>query len=85
MNTFLFFRYGNEMLIFLLLLLLLFSKRVQILKTEYKYGQYCTPLTQSDCSYFFVSAITPIYPYELEKKAPHCKHHQETEKKILNP
>ena len=41
----------------LFLLLLLFSERVQILKTEYKYGQYCTPLTQSDCRYFFVLAI----------------------------
>ena len=35
----------------------LFSQRVQILKTEYKYGQYCTPLSQSDCRYFFVLAI----------------------------
>ena len=53
MNTFLFFRYRNRMLIFIL-----FSKRVQILKTEYKYGQQCTPLTQSDCrSHFFVLAI----------------------------
>ena len=38
MNTFLFFRYGNQMLIFLLLL---FSKRVQIfskrVQTEYKF------------------------------------------------
>ena len=51
MNRFLFFRYGNQILIFL------FSKRVQILKTEYKYGQYCTPLTQLDCRYFFVLAI----------------------------
>ena len=34
-----------------------FSKRVQILKTEYKYGQYCTPLSESDCRYFFVLAI----------------------------
>ena len=41
----------------LFFLLLLFSKRVQILKTEYKYGQYCTPLNQSDCRYFFVLAI----------------------------
>ena len=24
---------------------------------EYKYGQYCTPLSQSDCRYFFVLAI----------------------------
>ena len=24
-----------------------------MLKTEYKYGQYCTPLGQSDCRYFF--------------------------------
>ena len=36
---------------------LLFSKKVQILKTEHKYGQYCTPLGQSDCRYFFVLAI----------------------------
>ena len=35
----------------------LYSKRIQILKTEYKYGQYCTPLSQSDCRYFFVLAI----------------------------
>ena len=39
----------------------LFSKRVQILKTEYKYGQCCTPLTQSDCTYFFVLAIRQHY------------------------
>ena len=44
----------------LLLLLLLFSKRVQLLKTAYKYGQYCTPLTQSDFRYFFVFAITEV-------------------------
>ena len=37
--------------------LLLFSKRVQILKTEYKYGQYCTPVSQPDCRYFFVLTI----------------------------
>ena len=36
----------------------LFSKRVQILKTEYKFGQYCTPLTQSDYRYFFVLAVS---------------------------
>ena len=35
----------------------LFSQRVQILKIEYKYGQYFTPLSQSDCRYFFVLAI----------------------------
>ena len=35
----------------------LFSQRVPILKTEYKYGQYCAPLSQSDCRYFFVLAI----------------------------
>ena len=29
-------------------------QRVQILKTEYKCGQYCTPLSQSDYGYFFV-------------------------------
>ena len=38
----------------------LFSKRVQILKTEYKYSQYCTPLRQTDCRYFFVLAITLV-------------------------
>ena len=32
---------------------LLTCQRVQILKTEYKYGQYYTPLCQSDCRYFF--------------------------------
>ena len=35
----------------------LFSQRLQISKTEYKYGQYCTPLGQSDYRYFFVLAI----------------------------
>ena len=54
MNTFLFFGYWNRMFIFLLIL---FSKRVQILKMEYKYGQYCTPVSQSDCKYFFVITI----------------------------
>lgn len=43
MNTFLF--------------VLSFSKKVQILKTEYKHGQYCTSLSQSPCRYFFVLAI----------------------------
>ena len=57
MNTFLIFRYRNRMLIFFLLLLSIFSKRGKILKTKYKYGQYCTPLSQSDCKYFFVLAI----------------------------
>ena len=51
MNTFLFPRYRNRMLIFFI------CKIVQILKTEYKYGQYCTPLSRSDCRYFFVLAI----------------------------
>ena len=41
-------------------LFFLFSETVQILKTEYKYGQYCTPLTQSDCRYFFVLAISIV-------------------------
>ena len=54
MNACLFFHYGNRMLS----LLLLFSKRVQILKTKYKYGKYCTNLTQSVCRYFFLLAIT---------------------------
>ena len=39
----------------------LFSKTVKILKTEYKYGQYCTPLTQSDCRYIFVLVISSCY------------------------
>ena len=43
MNAFLFFRYGIRMLYFFQ-----FSQRVQILETEYKYGQYCTPLSQSE-------------------------------------
>ena len=34
-----------------------FRSRGQILKTEYKYGQYCTPLSQSNCRYFSVLAI----------------------------
>ena len=57
MNAFVFFLYGSRMLFFLLL----FSERVQILKTEYKYGQYCTPLSQSDCRYR-VSDNNPINP-----------------------
>ena len=28
------------------------------MKTEYKYDQYCIPLTQSDCRYFFVLTVT---------------------------
>ena len=39
----------------------LLSQRVQILKIEYKYGQYCTPVSQSDCRYFFVLAIKKLY------------------------
>ena len=35
----------------------LYSKRVQILKIEYKYVKHCTPLTQSGCRCFFVLAI----------------------------
>ena len=57
MNTFLFFKYGNRMTIFLSL----FSKIVQILKTNCKYSQYCIPLTQSHCRYFFVLAISISY------------------------
>ena len=36
------------------------EKRVQILETEYQYEQYCTPLSQSDCKYFFVLAIMTV-------------------------
>ena len=42
-----------------------------MLKTEYKYSQYCTPLSQSDCRYFFVLAIMcNIHGeiYKLERK-----------------
>ena len=54
MNTFLFF---------------LFSQRVQILKTEYKYGQYCTPLSQSDSRYFLCKrqwAIFVLYLFAVQ-------------------
>ena len=40
----------------------LFSQRVQTLNTEYKYGQFYTPLSESDCTYSFVLAIR-IYIY----------------------
>ena len=39
-----------------------FSQRVQTLNTEYKYGQFYTPLSKSDCTYSFVLAIS-IYIY----------------------
>ena len=48
MNAFLFFRYGNRMLL---------NQGVQALKTEYKYRQCCTSLRQSDCQYFFMLAM----------------------------
>ena len=57
MNTFLFFRYRNRMLYFFFFLT---SQREQILKTEYKHGQYCTPLSQSDGRYFSVEAIIKV-------------------------
>ena len=57
MNTFPFFALQNSNVVFSFL----FSQRVQIFKTEYKYGQYCTPLSQSDCRYFFVLAISISY------------------------
>ena len=53
MNTFIFFHNGIFEFFFFL-----FSQKVQILKTGYKYGQYCTSPSQSDCRYFFVYAIT---------------------------
>ena len=65
MITFRFFRCRNWIRIFL------FSKRVQMLKTEYKYGQYCTPLSQSDCRYFFVLAIiTRYFPFPWKPPCP---------------
>ena len=64
MNTFLYFRYGNRILYFLFFLI--WSKSTNI-ETEYKFGQYCTSLSQSDCKYFFVLAI--IY----SKKCPKSK------------
>ena len=39
------------------MLIFFISKKVQILKTGCKYGQYCTPVSQSDCRYFFVSEL----------------------------
>ena len=54
MNTFLFPATETECCIFCFFL---FSQTVQIMQTEYKNGQYCTPLNQSDCRYFFVLAI----------------------------
>ena len=53
-NTFLYFRYGNRMLYFLCFFI--YSKSTNV-ETEYKYSQYCTPLSQSECRYFFVLAI----------------------------
>ena len=43
-----------------------FRSRVQILETEYRYGQYCTPLSQSHCRYLFVLAIKR-YIYVLRR------------------
>ena len=54
MNTFLYFRYENRMFYFLFFLNQSKSRNIE---TEYKYGQYCTLLSQSDCRYFFVLAI----------------------------
>ena len=53
--NFLYFHYGYRMFFFVVFFL--FSQRVQISKTEYKYGQYGTPRNQLDCRYFFVLAI----------------------------
>ena len=57
MNAFLFFRCEIRMLYFFFL----FSQRVQILKTEYKYGQYGAPLSQSDCRYFLCVSDKSIH------------------------
>ena len=65
MNAFLFFRYGIRMYFFQ------FSQRVQILETEYKYGQYCTPLSQSDCRYFF--RVSDNYRY-IPSRMGKCQH-----------
>ena len=58
MNTFLYFHYGNRMLYFLFFLIQ--SKSTNI-ETGYKYSQYCTPLSQSECSYFLVLAIMDFF------------------------
>ena len=34
-----------------------FRSRVRILAIDYKCGQYCTPLNQSDCEYFLFLAV----------------------------
>ena len=41
------------------------ENRVQILETEDQHEQYCTPLSQSDCRYFFVLAIMTVTLYSL--------------------
>ena len=35
----------------------MFSQGVQVLNSEYKYDQCCTPLSQSDCEYFLMLVI----------------------------
>ena len=85
MNTFLFFCYGNRLLIFFLLL---FSKRVQILKTGYKYGQYCNPLSQSDCRLFFrVSDKVEYLQNELKSliEGNTERHYLRISKRLTNP
>ena len=45
---------------------------------EIEYGHYCTPLSQSDCRYFFVLAIMPLKPtYEVDQKDIHPWAHSE--------
>ena len=44
------------------------------METEYKYGQYCTPLTQSDCIHFFLLAIRNNMGIKMGRTAKHAFH-----------
>ena len=60
--------------------------RVQILKTEHKYGQYCTPLSESDCRYFCVLAINTYIHIRIRlddtKTARYCSFINSKAKKL---
>ena len=44
------------------------------METEYKYGQYWTLLTQSDCMYFFVLAIRNNMGIKMGRTVKHAFH-----------
>ena len=43
------------------------------MKTEYKFGQYCTPLSRSDSKYFFVSVISNAINQDLKVNKKYMK------------